>query len=225
MTEGILLLDKPRGKTSFYLVMILRKLLGVQKIGHAGTLDPLATGLMVMLVGKNYTRRSSEFTGHNKEYKTRIQLGLTTDSYDLDGTILSTSPLIPSLDDVEKAIAEFQGTTLQTPPMFSAKKVNGQKLCDLARKGTFFERAPTPVTMKISILEYSYPYLNLAVTCSSGTYIRSLAHDIGLTLGCGGAIAALVRTKSGSFVLEDCLGIETIQEKSFDLHPFLQKHP
>jgi tRNA pseudouridine55 synthase len=216
MTQGILLIDKPINKTSFFLVSFLRALTKVKKIGHSGTLDPLATGVMVMLIGKEYTKLSSKFTFVDKEYITDILLGQTTDTYDIQGTVTSTSNIIPSRDEIDAALLTFQGTTLQVPPMFSAKKLNGKKLCDLARKGISVQRQAVPVTMQVTLLEYNYPTLRLKVTCSSGTYIRSLAYDIGVKLSCGGTISKLVRTRSGSFTLEECLSVETIEKPSFD---------
>ena len=200
----------------------MRALTKVKKIGHSGTLDPLATGVMVMLVGKEYTKLSSKFTFVDKEYITEILLGQTTDTYDTEGKIIHTSPIIPSLEEVEKALLKFQGTTLQVPPMFSAKKLDGKKLCDLARKGISVERQPVSVTMQITLLEYTYPTLRLKVGCSSGTYIRSLAYDLGVVLGCGGTISKLTRTKSGPFTLEECLSIETIEKPSFDFTSHLK---
>jgi tRNA pseudouridine55 synthase len=208
--EGILLLNKPAGKTSFYLVYILRKILGVQKIGHAGTLDPFATGVMVMLVGKKYTRLSDTFLTQSKTYRATLHLGIETDTYDCDGTILSRSDKVPTQEQVEEALTHFQGTRLQIPPMFSAKKINGQKLCDLARKGIELERKPVPVTLETTLLRYSYPYLEIDVTCSKGTYIRSIAHDIGKLLGTGAHLSSLIRTQSGPFSLENCLSIEDL---------------
>lgn len=205
LKEGILLIDKPAGKTSFYLVNVLRRILGVRKIGHAGTLDPFATGVMVMLIGKNYTRLSDSFLTQDKEYKATVRLGIETDSYDIDGEVLSTSDLTPSLAEIEQAIQKFQGKIEQTPPMFSAKKIGGQKLCDLARQGKVLERKPVTVTVKTTLLSYNYPHLEILVQCSKGTYIRSIAHDLGLLLGTGAHLENLVRTRSGSFSLGDCL--------------------
>lgn len=202
MTEGILIVDKPKGKTSFDLVRRLRKVLNVDKIGHAGTLDPMATGVMVMLIGKPYTRMSDHFLQHDKEYEAEITFGQSTDSYDTEGVVTNTSPVIPTLENVEKAIAQFQGTQTQVPPMFSAKKVNGKKLYELARKGETIERKAVEVTMRIELISYVYPLLKIRVACSKGTYIRSLAHDIGLHLEAFGTLSALKRIRSGKLTLE-----------------------
>lgn len=217
MPEGILLLDKPRGKTAFSLVGALRRILGVRKIGHAGTLDPFATGVMVMLIGRHYTRLSDQFLCRDKEYLAEIFLGIETDSYDCDGAIVKRSELIPSREQVESALQQFQGEIEQIPPMFSAKKINGQKLYDLARKGKTVERMPVKVQVEMKILSYEYPYIKVAVKCSKGTYIRSLAHDIGSVLGCGAHLTNLRRTRSGSFTIEQCFEGNLFQPDSLSL--------
>lgn len=203
--QGILLINKTGGKTSFALVAALRKALGVRKIGHAGTLDPFATGVMVFMIGKKYTRLSNHFLCQDKEYRACLHLGISTDTFDCEGTTLETSVLEPSLQQVQDAIALFQGEIEQLPPMFSAKKVNGQKLCDLARKGKTVERTPVKVYVETTLIEYRYPFLNLHVKCSKGTYIRSIADELGKHLGCGAHLSALERTRSGTFHLEECL--------------------
>ncbi len=219
--EGILLINKPPGKTSFYLVNVLRKILGVKKIGHAGTLDPFATGVMVMLIGRTYTRLSDRFLKQDKVYQAVIKLGAETDTYDCDGQILSTSDYHPSLNEIEEALAKFQGEVQQVPPMFSAKKINGQKLCDLARKGEHIERKPVTVSLKTELIGYEYPNLEIKISCSKGTYVRSIAYDLGQMLGCGAHLSSLVRLQSGRFSLDSCVNLE-------DLNPsnapqFLQK--
>jgi len=205
ISEGVLLVDKPEGKTSFSLVTALRKLTRIETIGHAGTLDPFATGLMVMLIGKNFTRLSQTYLCQDKEYVCKLHLGITTDSYDCDGKTTATSPLIPTLADIEKALLSFQGTVMQTPPMFSAKKIDGKKLYELARKGIEIERKPALVTLKTTILDYAYPYLSLNVSCSKGTYVRSIAYDLGNLLGCGAHLCQLRRIRSGNFHIKDSI--------------------
>ena len=202
---GILLVNKPQGNTSFSLIGCLRRLSGIRTIGHAGTLDPFATGVMILLIGKEYTRLSNNFLNLDKEYRARLFLGETTTTFDPEGPVTSTSPLIPSLAQVEEALTAFQGTVMQTPPMFSAKKVKGVALYKLARKGKVIERAPVPVTLKTTLLSYDYPYLELTISCSKGTYIRSIAHDLGQTLGCGAYLKELVRTRCGPYTLERCI--------------------
>lgn len=221
--EGILLIDKPAGITSFRLVAILRKKLHVKKIGHAGTLDPFATGVMVMLVGRNYTRLSDKLLGQNKKYRVRVRLGVTTDSYDCEGKVTSTSDVVPSLEEVQEVLKAFQGAIMQTPPMFSAKKVEGKKLYELARKGEEVERKPVEVTVQTELEGYNYPYVDLSVSCSKGTYIRSIAHDLGLKLGCGAHAEKLIRTQSGQFTLEQCISFAELEDPSFDLKGALIK--
>lgn len=202
--EGILLIDKEEGRTSFSLIPKLRKIFNIKKIGHGGTLDPLATGVMVYLVGKNYTKTADTYLLQDKEYIATIRLGEERDSYDIDGVITNTSKYEPSLEEIEKALPSFNGEIDQIPPMFSAKKVQGKKLYELAREGKEIVRKAKRVTMQTVLLSYQYPQLKIQVTCSSGTYIRSIAHDLGEILGCFGCIEKLQRTRSGNHRLENC---------------------
>jgi tRNA pseudouridine55 synthase len=215
--EGILLVNKPKGKTSFSLVYDLRKSLGVKKIGHAGTLDPFATGVMVMLIGRTYTRMSDQFLGSDKEYLAQVYLGTETDTYDCDGQIMAVSPEIPTLDQIKLSLTEFQGEVEQIPPMYSAKKQQGKKLYELARQGQLVERKPVKVVLQTELLAYSYPYLELRINCSKGTYIRSIAHDLGAKLGCGAHLTGLMRTRSGTFLLEDCVDGSLLREEGLKL--------
>ncbi len=210
--EGILLVNKPEGVTSFSLVSLLRKVTGVKKIGHAGTLDPFATGVMVLLVGKNYTKLSSSFLTESKEYETTFYLGFSTDTYDKTGKIDKTSDLVPTLEEIQNQLEFFQGTYLQHPPMFSAKKVGGKKLCDLARAGKTVDRKLEPVTLITTLLDYSYPCLRLHIRCSKGTYIRSIAADLGEKLGTYAHVSELKRVLSGGFSLSECVSVEEIKE-------------
>lgn len=223
--SGILLVDKAAGSTSFHLVSVLRRLTKIEKIGHAGTLDPFATGVMVMLVGRDYTRRSDEFLTSDKQYRATLHLGVSTDSYDLDGEITARNDIIPSLEDINLAIAPFQGEIMQVPPMFSAKKVQGKKLYDLARRGIEIERQPVRVRLEITLLSYTYPHLEIEVSCSKGTYIRSLAHDIGQSLRCGAHLTALTRLRSGSFHLSECVPQESLKNPEFDVFSRLRGMP
>ncbi len=220
--EGILLVDKQRGKTAFYLVHLLRKLSGIKKIGHAGILDPFATGVMVMLIGRPYTKLSDRFINHDKEYIATLKLGETTDTYDCDGTILESSKVIPSMCEVESVIAQFQGKTTQVPPMYSAKKINGQKLYKLARQGIEVERKPIDIELKIELLDYTYPYLKVKVSCSKGTYIRVIAHDMGSLLKTGAHLTELIRTRSGKFHLKDCVDAKLLTHPSFPYTEFVR---
>lgn len=215
---GILLVNKSKGSTSFKLVQILRKHLGVKKIGHAGTLDPLATGVMVMLIGRSYTRLSEKFLCHDKEYIAEIYLGVTTDTYDSEGSIIAQSEVIPSIEEVEQALSLFQGEINQIPPMYSAKKIQGKKLYELARKGIEIERKSVKLTLETHLIRYTYPFLELRIACSKGTYIRSIAYDLGLKLGCGAHLTNLKRTRSGNFQLEDCIDETELSSPFLNLH-------
>lgn len=211
---GILLVDKPRNKSSFSLVAALRRLLNVQKIGHAGTLDPFATGVMVMLIGKQFTKLSNTFLAADKEYLATVRLGIETDTYDCDGRIIAENGGVPSETMLKNALEHFQGTILQTPPMFSAKKKNGKKLYELARKGISIQRESVPVAVKAHLLSYQYPHVELHIECSKGTYIRSIAHDLGKTLGCGAHLSALRRMRSGTFHIDSCINGAALFDQS-----------
>lgn len=221
--EGILLVDKEKGRTAFYLVKVLRKLTGIQKIGHAGILDPFATGVMVMLIGRPYTKISDRFLKDDKEYIATVQLGSATDTFDCDGTVTQQSDTVPTLKEIEEVVSEFQGNIEQVPPMFSAKKVGGKKLYLLARKGIEVERKPVSIQLTTTILDYAYPHLKIQVSCSKGTYIRSIANDIGEKLGCFGHLIALERIRSGNFLLKDCIDAKSLSEPSFSYTPYLRK--
>ncbi|MEX1012211.1 MAG: tRNA pseudouridine(55) synthase TruB [Waddliaceae bacterium] len=210
MIEGILLVDKPRGNPSFSLITALRKKLNIKKIGHAGTLDPFATGVMVLLVGRNFTKKADKFLNDDKEYIARLKLGVATDSFDCDGETLFTSEVVPTLDQIQKELFHFQGEVQQIPPMFSAKKRNGKPLYLLARKGETVERDPVTVSMKVDVLNYEYPFLDLKVECSKGTYVRAIADDLGKKLECGAHLTQLKRTRSGIYALEQCIDGEKL---------------
>ncbi len=220
--QGILLVNKPRGMNSFQLVKILRKRLQVKKIGHSGILDPFATGVMVMLIGRNYTRLSQTFLNQDKEYIAEAFLGKATDTHDCEGQVISTSDNVPSFDEIQEALKFFHGTFEQVPPMFSAKKHKGQKLYTLARQGIEVERPPVLVTVDMQCLLYEYPRLVLRMRCSKGTYVRQIAHDLGLKLGCGAHLTALERTRSGKFHLKDCLDGSQLMSPEVDIASNLQ---
>lgn len=221
--EGILLINKEKGRTAFYLVKVLRKLSGIKTIGHAGILDPFATGVMVMLIGRPYTKMSDAFLNDRKEYIGTLKLGEETDTFDCDGQITGRSNYLPSLEEVESAISDFQGFIQQVPPMFSAKKVNGQKLYVLARKGIEIQRKPIEVSLKTTLLNYSYPKLTIQVECSKGTYIRSIANEIGKKLGSLGHLIDLQRIKSGPYDLKDCVDATLLKDSTFSYLPYLRK--
>ena len=209
---GVLLVDKPQGMTSHDIVARMRRVFRIKKIGHAGTLDPMATGLLLILVGRA-TKVSQFLMSMDKEYTGTVKLGEATDSQDADGEIVETKP-VPELTqaDVEKEMATFMGDQYQTPPMFSAKKVNGQKLYKLARQGKTIEREARVIHVsRYDILDFSLPEVSIIVGSSKGTYIRTLAHDLGERLGCGGHLCALRRTQVGKFRIEDANTLEEIE--------------
>lgn len=220
MRSGILLIDKAAGSTSFQIVAQLRRLLKIDKIGHAGTLDPFATGVMVMLVGREFTKRSDEFLSSDKAYRATLHLGIATDTFDIDGQVVQSSEKIPTLEEIRLAIQTFQGEVSQIPPMFSAKKVGGKKLYDLARKGIEIERQPILVQIHTTLLRYEYPELEIEVSCSKGTYIHSLAHDLGKLLGCVAHLSSLTRIRSGRYLLDDCIKQDLLKEPNFNLEPY-----
>jgi tRNA pseudouridine55 synthase len=198
-------------RTSHDVVAQVRRVTGIKKVGHAGTLDPLATGVLVVCVGA--ATRLSEYVMHaTKRYRARVQLGITTDTYDAEGAVLierDSSHITREL--VEGALARFLGDIEQIPPMYSAIKQGGRKLYELARAGETVERAARPIRIDaLSIIDWSLPEFTLDVTCSAGTYIRSLAYDLGEALGVGAHLAGLVRTASGVFTLEHAVGLETL---------------
>jgi len=208
---------------SFSLITQLRRLTQIRKIGHTGTLDPFASGVMVLLIGAPYTKKSDHFLNKEKEYSATLCLGIQTDTYDKDGHITARSSHIPSLQEVEAALCPFQGTFQQVPPMFSAKKIQGKKFYELARKGLSVERAAVWVTAQTTLLSYAYPFLYLHVRCSKGTYIRSLAHEIGLSLECGAHLCALERVRNADFTLSDCCDGARLTDPAYDWRIFLKK--
>lgn len=211
LNSGILLVDKSSGPTSHDVVAAIRRGTGEKRVGHAGTLDPLATGLLVILLGAA-TRLSEYLLAKDKRYLARVRFGQTTNTYDAAGEITSTSEAVPSREQVEAALAAFRGAIQQRPPAFSAVKRGGQRAYALARRGAAVELEPRPVIIhQLSIVEWSPPECSLDVTCSAGTYIRSLAHDLGQALGCGAFLAALRRTASGHFRLEDAVALEALR--------------
>lgn len=210
---GILLVDKPADWTSFDVVNFVRGRFNIPKVGHCGTLDPAATGLLVLTLGK-FTAFSSRFAGDDKTYEATLKLGITTDSYDMEGAVTSECDASHLTDDeVKNVINGFVGVQQQLPPMVSAVKVGGKKLYELARKGIEIEREPREIEIsRIDITRCANPEYDFTVKCSKGTYIRTLCHDIGQKLGVGGTLAALRRTQSGKFSVADALTIEKIKE-------------
>lgn len=216
--SGILLVDKPEGRSSFSLVAQVRRITGQKKIGHAGTLDPFATGLLILLLSREWTARAGEFLQHDKIYQTVLRLGSATDTYDREGTITEISSYVPSQKEIENVLAQFQGDILQIPPMFSAKKKEGVRLYDLARKGIEIERQPIPVRVTTQLMTYEYPFVQLQVLCSKGTYIRALGHDIGRHLGCYAHLDQLRRIQSGPLAVDDALSEEALSKETIGSH-------
>ncbi|MCS7040958.1 MAG: tRNA pseudouridine(55) synthase TruB, partial [Caldilineales bacterium] len=202
---------KPSGPTSHDVVAAVRRGTGEKRVGHAGTLDPPATGLLVLLLGAA-TRLSEYLLAKDKRYLARVRFGQTTNTYDATGEVTAVSEAIPSREQVEAALAAFRGAIRQRPPAFSAIKRGGQRAYTLARRGATVELEPRPISIhQLSIVDWSPPECSLDVTCSAGTYIRSLAHDLGQALGCGAFLAALRRTASGHFRLEDAVTLDNLK--------------
>ncbi len=209
---GVLIIDKPEGFTSHDVVGKIRRLYGTRRVGHTGTLDPMATGVLVILIGRS-AKASEYLVCDEKEYIATLRLGITTDTEDTTGEILTKSDTVPSPDEVFAACEKFKGKLKQVPPMYSALKVNGQKLYDLARKGIEVERQARDIEifeLDCNKTESKTDY-TLRVKCSSGTYIRTLCADIGQALGCGGAMATLRRVSAGGFKLENAYTLDYIE--------------
>ncbi len=210
--EGVLLVDKPSGVTSHDVVYRLRRKLAMQRIGHAGTLDPMATGLLVMLIGKA-TRISRYLVSLDKVYEGEATLGATTNSQDAEGEVIETR-LVPPLSETEvcAAMKGFLGDQYQMPPMFSAVKIGGTPLYKSARKGKEVARKPCFIRVaEFELLSFATPKLNFRLVCTKGTYVRTIAHDLGNKLGCGAHLSALRRTASGKFKISKCLPINVIE--------------
>lgn len=211
MTDGVLLIYKPIGITSFDIVAKVRRLFGTKQVGHTGTLDPMAEGLLGVLVGRAV--KASEFlTEKDKEYIAGLRLGITTDTEDTTGKILTETDDIPSREVVLQTARSFVGEIMQIPPMYSALKVDGKKLVDLAREGVVIERKARPITVYELDIDGNGRDYTMRVFCSKGTYIRTLCADIGEKLGCGGAMSALKRTKAGVFTLENAYTLDALAE-------------
>lgn len=219
--EGVLLVDKPKGLTSHDVVYHLRRKLQIKKIGHAGTLDPMATGVLVMLIGKA-TRISQYLMSVDKVYEGEATLGVVTDSQDAEGEIMSTQP-VPELTEarVREVMKGFLGDQYQTPPMHSAIKIGGVPLYKLARKGEEVEREPRFIRIAaFNLLSFATPKITFDLHCTKGTYVRTVASDLGQKLGCGAHLSALRRTGSGKFTISQCLPLEQIEALSL---PEIQK--
>ena len=212
---GILIVNKPTGITSHDVVGRIRRLYGTRRVGHTGTLDPLASGVLVILIGR--AAKAAEYlVAESKGYRATLRLGLETDTEDVTGSVLATSEALPSRETVLSVCEKFTGELLQVPPMYSALKQNGQKLCDLARRGVVVDRPARPIVIhRLDCFATDSPsdYL-LDVECSSGTYIRTLCADIGKALGVGGVMATLERVRTGNFLLSDSVTVEELEAMS-----------
>lgn len=208
--DGIVIVDKPQGWTSQDVTARLRRVFGTRRIGHGGTLDPMATGVLPVFVGR--ATRAVEFFEHaEKTYETVLRLGITTDTEDMTGTVLTEENVSFTEEQLQETLAAFRGEILQVPPMYSALKVNGQKLCDLARKGKTVERQPRPITIhELTLVERGENTLRLRVRCSKGTYIRTLCKDIGEKLGCGGCMESLRRVAAGEYTIGEAVPLQTL---------------
>lgn len=214
--EGFLKVDKPKGITSFGVIARLRKLTGVKKIGHAGTLDPMATGLMIVAIGKNYTKQLGQFLGMDKTYEGEITFGSETDTYDAEGQVINTYDASGLRKDaIKEAMKQFLGDIMQRPPAFSAKKIKGKKAYELARKGQEVSLEASKKTIySFEVLDIRLgenPTLCFLVHCSSGTYVRSLAYDLGQVLGVGAHLSALRRTQIGEAGLDGALCLDGLE--------------
>ena len=233
--DGVIVIRKKKGFTSHDVVAKLRGILHMKKIGHTGTLDPDAEGVLPVALGKA-TRLVDMITDKEKTYEAVMRLGVVTDTQDMSGTVLSqTTELSVTEEELCTVVSSFVGDYMQVPPMYSALKVNGKKLYELAREGKTVERKPRPVHFyEIEILDISFPLVHFRVTCSKGTYIRTLCHDIGEKLGCGAAMESLLRTKVGRFTLDDAITLAqteeavqegTIESKILGIEEILAEYP
>ncbi|MFN2187446.1 MAG: tRNA pseudouridine(55) synthase TruB [Candidatus Promineifilaceae bacterium] len=219
--EGVLNINKPAGLTSHDVVNHIRRVTGIKRIGHTGTLDPLATGVLLLCVGRA-TRLAEYLVGQDKRYRALIHLGKETDTYDREGQVVSELPVEATHDDVEKTLECFRGEIQQQAPAYSAIKVGGEALYKKARRGEKPDSPTRNVTVyEITLQSWNTPFLEIELLCSSGTYIRSIAHDIGRALGCGGSLETLIRLSVGDFSIDDAIGLEDMDSENWrsPLHP------
>ena len=215
---GVILVNKHKGVTSHDIVFKIRRLFGTKKVGHTGTLDPLATGVLPVLVGR--AAKAAEYLlSENKKYIAELKLGVTTDTEDITGTILSKTDILPTKSEFFDACRQFVGEIQQVPPMYSALKVNGEKLVDLARRGIEIEREARKITvysLEPEVINEAEGLYRISVACSKGTYIRTLCKDIGERLGCGATMTELIRTESGTFNINDSYTIAELEEMDLE---------
>lgn len=211
MDGGILIMDKPEGFTSFDVVAKLRGIMHIRKIGHTGTLDPMATGVLVVCVG-SATKAVSRLTAEDKVYEAGVLFGKKYDTGDITGKLIQTSDKVITSDEYEKAFEQFTGDIMQIPPMYSAKKVNGKKLYEYAREGIEVEREPVQIHIfSIELLSFDYPHAVIRIHCSKGTYIRTLIEDIAESLGTVATMESLRRMRNGQFSIEDAVTFEDLE--------------
>lgn len=215
--DGILNIDKPYGMTSMDVVRRIKRASGQRRVGHGGTLDPIATGVIPVCLGVA-TRLMEDVVGGSKSYLASIELGVSTDTYDAQGEVTERGDASHiSLADIEGALAPFAGDIMQVPPMYSALKRNGKRLYDLARAGVEIEREARAVSVHaITLMDWEPPVVTVQIDCGKGFYVRSLAHDVGQALGCGGHLKALSRLRSGAFSIEDALSLDEAEERFMD---------
>ena len=213
MKEGIVIINKPNGITSHDVVQKVRHKFKMRQVGHAGTLDPLATGVLIMLLGKS-TKLFNKFVGFDKAYRATLVLGTSTTTADIQGDVVKKLPFDHITQTrLEEVFEKFSGETAQVPPMVSAIKIKGQKLYELARKGIQVERQARPIKIhRLQLIEFNPPFVKFYLECSKGTYVRQLAEDVGALLGCGACICQIERTKVGSFSIEEAVKIEDLNE-------------
>ncbi len=210
MMNGVIIINKPEGKTSHDIVNILRRKFGTRRVGHTGTLDPMATGVLPVCIG-NATRASDMLTDSDKKYRAELLLGKRTDTLDIEGEILEEKPVSVTETEIRDAIIGFVGEIDQIPPMYSAIKKDGKKLYDLARQGIEIEREPRRISIySIDIIDINIPYITIDVHCSKGTYIRSLCDDIGTRLGTGAVMTKLCRTYTAGFSIDEAYTLDEL---------------
>jgi len=223
--DGILVVNKPSGITSHDVVDFIRRKFNIKRVGHAGTLDPLATGVLVMLLGKA-TKLSNTFINDDKEYIAKLYFGKSTDTQDSQGKVLEEKNIEPlDIENIRKALENFKGEIEQIPPMVSAIKHKGKKLYELARLGKTVTREPRKIRIsEIEILDFKFPELTFRVKCSKGTYVRALCEDIGRSLGVPSHMSGLVRSASGDFLLENSKNMEDVHEKDIISYSSYDRH-
>lgn len=218
MEEGVFNIDKPAGLTSHDVVNKIRRITGIKRVGHTGTLDPLATGVLLLCVGRA-TRLAEYLTGQDKRYRATIGFGIATDTYDAEGEIVSENPVNVTQDEINRDLETFKGEIYQKAPRYSAIKVGGEALYKKSRRGETPERPVRVVTVyELEILEWDSPQLTIDLACSAGTYVRSIAHDLGQLLGCGGYLKQLRRSSIGDFSIREAVSLEDLDQENWKKH-------